>query len=76
MKPFTKITTEDKVSIVQSVALHYVILRTLGELSQFKEGLQTLGVSAMISEHGDLLRGFFVNKKDKLTAGKSPLANN
>ncbi len=70
-KPFTKITVDDKVSIVQSVALHLVILKTLGELSQFKDGLKTLGVLNLIESQGDSLRAFFVNKKPDLTAGIS-----
>jgi len=38
----------DKVTVVQSVALHQVILRTLGELSQFCDGLETIGVARAI----------------------------
>lgn len=68
-KPFTKITIEDKISIVQSVGLHYVILKTMGELSQFQDGLHCLGVSAMMQSHGNILREFFINVKVTLTAG-------
>ena len=32
-KPTSKLTIDDKMTLVQTVALHQVILRTLGELS-------------------------------------------
>ena len=70
MKPFTKITIDDKVSVFQSIALHHVILKTLGELSQFKDGLRTLGVADAIESQGELLHDFFVNIKSDLTAGE------
>ena len=47
------------VDIVQSVALQHVILNTLGELTQFCEGLNCLGVKDTLSEHKDLMRPFF-----------------
>ena len=43
-KPCANITLDDKVAVVQSVALEKVILRSLGELTQFRDGLQCLGV--------------------------------
>ena len=47
-KPTTKLTVDDKVTLVQSVALHQVILKALGKLSQFRD-VDTLGVaSAMV----------------------------
>ena len=68
-KPTTKLTMDDKVTLVQSVALHQVILRTLGELSQFRDGLDTLGVARAMKQYGVLLQEFFVNKKSGVTAG-------
>ena len=40
-KPVTRLNMEDKVLVVQSIALHEVILKTLGELSQFRDGLES-----------------------------------
>ena len=59
----TKLTMDDKVTLVQSVPLPQVILRTLGELSQFRDGLDTLGVDSAMEQYGVLLQEFFVNKK-------------
>ena len=59
-KPVSRIQLSDRVNIVQTVTLHKVILSSLAELSQFKEGLSVLGV------HPDLLYSYFCS--DKLTA--------
>lgn len=66
-KPVTRLTVDDKVTVVLSVALHEV-MKTLGELSQFQDGLESLGVASAMKEHG-VLREFFVKEKSKLTAG-------
>lgn len=68
-KPFTQITMDDKVPIVQSVALQCVVLRTLGELTQFHEGLESLGVAKEMCDHSDLLHKFYVRGTSKVTAG-------
>ena len=69
-KPCANITLGDKVAIVRSVALQRVILRTLGELTQFRDGLQCLGVGKEIAEHREILQEFYVKTKtSKLTAG-------
>ena len=68
-KPTTKLTMDDKVTLVESVALHRVILKTLGELSQFRDGLNTLGVASAMEQYGILLQEFIVNKKSRVTAG-------
>ena len=69
-KPVMKLTLPDVVDIVQSVALQHVILNTLGELTQFCEGLNCLGVKDTLSEHKDLMRPFFcTDSKQPLEAG-------
>ena len=69
-KPSSRLSlSTDRVDLVQCVALHHVILRSLGELSQFREGLESLGVLKAIKEHGELLRDFFIVKKSEITAG-------
>ena len=68
-KPTTKLTMDDKVTLVESVALHRVILKILGELSQFRDGLNTLGVASAMEQYGILLQEFIVNKKSRVTAG-------
>ena len=56
-------TLDDKIAIVQSVALQKVILNTLGELVQFKDGLHCLGVGHEIAKHGELLQQFISKAK-------------
>lgn len=71
-KPLLRCGLEDKTSIVHSVALHQVILRSLGELCQFRDGLEALKVAQALKVHGNLLRPFFCNDQDlkkPLTAG-------
>lgn len=69
IKPSSRLLIADKVDIVQSVALHHVILKTLGELSQFCEGLETLGVAKAIKQYSACLQDFFVIQESKVTAG-------
>ena len=57
--------------LVQSVALHSVILRTLGELSQFREGLESLGVAKEMCDNSELLQKFYMKGVGELTAGKA-----
>ena len=61
---------EGKCIIVQSIALHRVILKTLAELTQFREGFQCLGVGEQVVQHSEILRQFYVRgMQSKLTAG-------
>ncbi len=70
-KPLTRVSITDRPSIVQTVALHYVVLRSLAELQQFRDGMDGNLLKAL-SNHGELLRPFFSNEKGlmkPLTAG-------
>lgn len=70
-KPLSHATLADKTSIVQTVSLQFVILRSLAELQQFRDGLG-LSVLRNLKHHGELLRAFFSNEKGlvkPLTAG-------
>ena len=73
-KPLTKLELSDRVNIVQAVALHKVILCSLAELTQFCEGLASLGVAKAIATHSDTLRSFYCLDSIKdLTAGMCKL---
>ena len=64
---------KDKANLVQTVSLNEVLLKSLGEVHQFREGLDKLGVSAVICKHGEYLRHFFCNDPSliqPLTAGR------
>ena len=67
MKPSRSVALDDKIAIVQSVALQKVILNTLGELAQFK-GLHCLGVGHEIAQHGELIQQFYTKGEGKLTS--------
>ena len=45
------------------------MLNTLGELSQFCEGLDCLGVKDALNEHTDLMRSFFCTDSKQLLEG-------
>jgi hypothetical protein len=67
-KAVARIKLNDRVNIVQTVTLHKVVLSTLGELTQFKEGLSALGVLDALKDHPDLLQSYYCcNYDDKLT---------
>ena len=55
IKPSSCLTMLDKTSIVQSVSLHVVILNSLAERYQFRDGMETLGVFSAIKHHRDVL---------------------
>ena len=55
-KPSTRLLLANKIDIIQTISLHHTILKTLGELSQFRDGLKTLGVGKAMVHHGDIYR--------------------
>ena len=73
-KPLMQSQVEDIPTIVQTVTLHHVILRSMGELSQFKEGMEALGVGLALKDYPSLLYPYFVHTSDTLTAGMVTLA--
>lgn len=71
-KPVTRLhaCTEDKIEIIQVIALQKVILSPLAEMSDFRCGLSALGVGEALTKHGPLLHPFFCNDvNDTLTSG-------
>lgn len=71
-KPLAIVQIDDIPNIVQTATLHRVILRSLAELSQFRDGIQELGVAGALNQYPNLLYDFFVNCKSQeyaLTAG-------
>ena len=67
-KPCSRLVMLDKATIVQSISLHVVILKSLAELYQFRDGMETLGMATAIKHH--LLSEFFVKKPLSLNAGE------
>ncbi len=68
-KPTTKLSLNDRPSIVQTITLHFVLLQSKAEIDQYVEGLKSLGVLDVIREHPGLLQSFFCKTEDTLTAG-------
>lgn len=69
-KPLTKIELSDKVNIIQTVTLHKVILGSLAELSQFRDGLASLGVLDAIRKYSHLICSYYCcDCDDKLSSG-------
>ena len=61
---------DDKITLIQTVTLHHVLLRSKAEMDQFCEGLQALGVLNAVRKYPDLMRPFFTNSAvQNLTAG-------
>ena len=59
-KPPTVITIEDKIAIVQSITLHYALLKSKAEkINQFIDGLSCLGTKSSITKYPQLVRKFF-----------------
>ena len=56
----TSIKLDDKMLLVDSIALYHVILKCKPELNQFMLGLRTLGTLDEIQNHPDLFEILFV----------------
>ena len=61
-KPPSSLELGDKTNVMQAISLHRVILGTMAELSQFKEGLSVLGVCDAMKKTPELLYSFYCNK--------------
>ena len=60
----------DKPTIIQTVTLHKTILTSLGELTDFRDGLQVIGVADALKKHRALMRPFFcISGKKYPTSG-------
>ena len=69
-KPLSKIHLCDKVTIIQTVTLHKVILASLAELSQFRDGFSSLGVLKTVKEYSHFLHSFYCSDyDDELNSG-------
>lgn len=70
-RPVQNLALNDKVDLVQTISLQQVVLNSLGELSEFRRGLDTLGVARVMEQYPHLLRQFFcIQSKEQLTSGK------
>lgn len=69
-KAINQLQMKDKLDIIHTITLHKVILVSLAELTDFREGLGALGVLNALKQHSYLLQPFFCNDAlIKLTTG-------
>ena len=70
-RPIRGISLTDKVDLVHTISLQHVILNSLGELSDYRRGLDTLGVAHAMEQYPHILRAFFcTDSKEPLSSGK------
>ncbi len=70
-KPCTKLDVTHKKQLIHCVCLHNVILVSLAELSQFRDGIHKIaGIKDMMCMHSNLLESFYcMNRQGILTSG-------
>ena len=60
LKPFSTVTINDVTDIAYAVFMEYVVNRSGQELSQFIDGLETLGVTTLIKSNPQAMKQLFV----------------
>ena len=72
-KPLAKLDMTHKEQFIHCVCLHKVVLISLAELSQFRDGLYKIeGINDVVSKHSNLLESFYcLNKQMTLTSGEN-----
>ena len=69
-KPITRLKFQDKDELIQAVALHSVLLKSLGEATQFWDGLFVLSVQESMKKNPDLFMPYYcLAKSDILNSG-------
>ena len=67
-KPVSQLTLCDRNEIVELLKCHLFKI-TIPEISQFSEGLESLGVLKYVKQYSDIMRELFVNETSSLPAG-------
>lgn len=68
--PLASVTLCDVDTMVQTIALHHVLLKAKAEMDQFMQGLNALGVLTAIKAHPNLFEAYFsIDVNSSLTAG-------
>ncbi len=69
-KPVVTLDLVDRITLIQTIALNHVLLRSKAELDSFCDGLKALGVLEAMRQDPVLLQGFFTQSGvPELTAG-------
>ena len=69
-KPITRLKLINKPDLVQAVTLHRVLLKSLAEETQFREGLATLSVRESLEKYPKLFIPYYCrSESDVLNSG-------
>lgn len=69
-KPASLLGLKDKSELIHAITLHKVILCTLAELEQFRNGMAALGVAESMKQHHEMFTDFYcIGTGDLLTSG-------
>lgn len=72
VKPLCNLTMKDKSDLIHTVTLHKVVLSVLGELNQFRCGIDSTGLNIYesIEKYYDLCAPFYcLDTENQLTSG-------
>lgn len=71
-KPITRLKLQDKADLIQAVTLHWVLLKSLGETTQFREGLAAFSVRESLEKYPKLLSPYYcITESNALNSGTS-----
>lgn len=69
--PITSLAMEDKRILIQTIKLHFVLVRNKGVIDQLMSGLASLGVLEAIQQNPTTFQPLFLaDKQQTLTAGR------
>jgi len=58
-RPIIRLTLEGKDDLIRAVALHWVLLKSLGETTQFRDGLSVLNVHESMQKNPKIFMPYF-----------------
>lgn len=69
-KPITRLKLQDKADLIQAVTLHRVLLKSLAETTQFRNGLSALSVRESLEKYPKLCMQYYCSSEsDVLNSG-------
>ena len=68
LKPVSKVSLSDIPTILRSVCIEYVIIRSSHEMAQFMEGLNVLQIGYLLKLYPYMLKQLFVYSSHQVTA--------
>lgn len=69
MKPLTPLSLAFRDTIVHTILLNNILMKSKTEMDQFLEGMDSSGLVKAISENRQLLSSVFIIGSDPLTSG-------